>query len=183
MNEQRAVDGQGAAEERPVTELRIGVAELRRRPGNRQHLHRSVELGELATSTSRLEAPGEVVVELDMEALSDGVVVNGVVRANWAGECRRCLEMATGVLEAPVSEVFKDHPEDDEVLAVDHDSVELGQVVHDAVVLALPMAPLCTEQCAGPDPDAFPVTVEADEADPAPDPRWAALDELRFDSD
>jgi uncharacterized protein len=49
------------------------------------------------------------------------------------------------------------------------------------------MAPLCSEDCPGPDPESHPVAVEEDgdramaAARPA-DPRWAALDELRFDN-
>ena len=43
----------------------------------------------------------------------------------------------------------------------------------------------CREDCAGPAPDAFPATVEgedaADDDEPVRDPRWSALDELRFE--
>ena len=61
--------------------------------------------------------------------------------------------------------------------------VELGPAVHDAAVLALPLAPLCREDCPGPDPDAFPVQTASDEVEAPADPRWAALSVLRFDSD
>lgn len=72
------------------------------------------------------------------------------------------------------------------------DSIDLGPVVHDATVLALPLAPLCRPDCAGPDPEQFPVRTPGpddgvadgeDEAAERPiDPRWAALEQLRFDS-
>ena len=51
----------------------------------------------------------------------------------------------------------------------------------------LPLAPLCGPDCRGPAPEDFPATVEGEGAgegegdEPAGDPRWAALDELRFD--
>jgi uncharacterized protein len=141
-------------------------------------------VGELAISTASVRAPGEVEVDLEMESLSDGVVVAGTVSVPWQGDCRRCLEPATGTLDASLQEVFKDRPEDADVLAVENEAVDLRPVVHDAVLLALPIAPLCRPDCPGPDPEEFPVTV-APEAAPEPpaDPRWAALDELRFDSD
>jgi uncharacterized protein len=163
--------------------MRVGVTELRRRPGNRRRLERSLRLGATATSAAQLDEPGEVRVELELESLSDGVVVTGVVTADWTGACRRCLEPATGTLHASVREVFRDHPEDDETPAVDHDAIDLGPVVHDAVVLALPLAPLCRRDCEGPDPGSFPVTVADETRDRGGDPRWAALDELRFDAD
>ena len=163
-------------------ELRVGVAELRRRPGNRHVLKRQVPMGGLAISTARVPEGGETEVELTMEALSDGVTVAGVVRVPWVGECRRCLEMTSGVVVAEVAEVFKDRAEG-EILPIVADSIDLGQVVHDAAILALPLAPLCREDCVGPDPDEFPVIPAVEAEAPPQDPRWAALAELRFDSD
>jgi uncharacterized protein len=162
--------------------LRIGVAELRRRPGNRIVVQRSVPLEGLEITTARVPDGAEVELELTMEALSDGVTVAGVVHVPWEGECRRCLEMTSGVVTAEIAEVYKDRAEA-EILPIVSDSIDLGQVVHDAAILALPLAPLCRDDCVGPDPEEFPV-VTADAEDAAPqDPRWAALAELRFDSD
>ncbi len=164
-------------------ELRIGISELRRRPGNRQHVQRTVALGEVATSTASVAAPGDVELDLHMESLTDGVTVSGVVRVPWTGECRRCLEPTSGVVDAEVLEVYKDRPEDGEILGIDGDALDLGPVVHDAAVMALPVAPLCREDCPGPEPEIFPVRTAVEPVEPPRDPRWGALDELRFDSD
>jgi uncharacterized protein len=175
-----------------VPALRIGLSELRRRPGNRSEVHRSVPLHGVGVSTAAVPDGAEATVDVTLEALSDGVTVRGHVEAPWEGECRRCLESTSGTVVAEVHEVFKDHADEGETLPLDGESLDLGQVVHDAVVLALPLAPLCRPDCPGPDPDQFPVTAAADEPggagddEPDPprgDPRWAALDELRFDSD
>lgn len=171
--------------ERPerMPELRIGVSEVRRRPGNRQHVDRQVQIGELAITTASVPPPGEAHLDVVMESLSDGVTVSGVVRVPWHGACRRCLEPTSGVVETEVAEVFKDRPDEGETHGIESDSVDLGPAVHDAAVLALPLAPLCREDCPGPDPDAFPVITASEDAEPPADPRWAALAELRFDSD
>jgi len=61
--------------------------------------------------------------------------------------------------------------------------VDLEPMVRETVLLNLPVAPLCSEDCAGPDPDRFPTTVvvEPDPDEPPPaDPRWAALSEITF---
>jgi uncharacterized protein len=59
------------------------------------------------------------------------------------------------------------------------------------VLLTLPLAPLCGDDCKGPAPEAFPAVVEDDAVpsgagdappDAPADPRWAALDALHFDS-
>jgi uncharacterized metal-binding protein YceD (DUF177 family) len=51
-------------------------------------------------------------------------------------------------------------------------------MVRDAVLLALPLAPLCQEACAGPEPEAHPLGADDDLR---PDDRWAALEQLKFD--
>ncbi len=160
--------------------LRVGVAELRRRPGNRVHLERDVAVGGLAVTTAAVPDGGVAHLDAVLESLSDGITLSGEVSFPWEGPCRRCLEPTGGELSVPVREVFKDVPEGGDLLALDGDAVELGPVVRDAVVLALPLAPLCSEDCPGPDPEHFPVTSADPERAPA-DPRWAALAELRFD--
>jgi uncharacterized metal-binding protein YceD (DUF177 family) len=56
--------------------------------------------------------------------------------------------------------------------------------VRDAALLHLPLTVLCRPDCAGPAPDATPVSVEGEATDEPPrDPRWAALDALRFEPD
>lgn len=164
-------------------ELRIGVADLRRRPGNRRHVQRTVPVGHVVVTTASVPPPGEAELDVVMESLSDGVTVTGVLRVPWTGECRRCLEPTAGVVEAEIAEVFKDRPDEGETHAIGHDAVDLGPVVHDAAVLALPLAPLCRPDCPGPDPSGFPVQTASGETAPPADPRWAALSELRFDSD
>lgn len=163
--------------------VQIGVAELRRRIGNRQEVKRSVDLGQLAISTSTVPDPGTVQVDLAMEALRDGVAVTGTIEVPWSGDCRRCLEPTSGVAVVEFAEVFKDVPDDDDARSLDHDSIDLGPALHDAAILALPLAPLCDEDCKGPVPEAFPVSTGEDPAELPTDPRWAALSELRFDAD
>ncbi len=171
------------------TELRLGIAELRRRPGNRYVVQRSVPVGEIATSTASIPPPHEVELDLVLESLSDGLTVAGTIAVPWEGACRRCLEPTSGVATAEVLEVFKDRrserdlTEDGDVHAIDGDHVDLGPIVHDLAVMALPLAPLCGEDCGGPAPEDFPVATASDPAEPPADPRWAALSELRFDSE
>jgi uncharacterized protein len=63
---------------------------------------------------------------------------------------------------------------------LDHEEIDLEPMIRDVVAGALPLAPLCRPDCAGPSPETFP-TGPVDEARPVADPRWSALDELSFD--
>ena len=84
---------------------------------------------------------------------------------------------STGVVDVEVSEVFEAEPADDaETYPLGGDRVDLEPMVRDAVLLALPLAPLCRDDCAGPDPDDHPVgTGEARARRPTPGgPRWVS---------
>jgi uncharacterized protein len=168
----------------PASPLLAPVTELRRHLGTRREVRAAVELPGLGTSTAHVVADEPVEVDLVVESISQGVSVSGTVRARWSGQCRRCLEDVTGELDVDVKEIFETAPTEGETWPLDSDEIDLEPVVREAVLLALPLAPLCDEGCLGPAPDRFPAVVEVDAAvseggDEAPrDPRWAALDQL-----
>jgi uncharacterized protein len=147
-----------------------------------------VPLEGLAISTSSVPPDGEITIDLELESISNGLVVQGTITAPWMGDCRRCLEPVVGVVEAQVKEIFERDPVEGETYMLSGDEVDLEPMMRDAVLLALPLAPLCRSDCPGPAPDAFP-TGSADEAqaDAAAkrlrDERWSALDGLTFDDD
>lgn len=136
---------------------------------------------DLALSTTRL-ADDDVVADLVLEAQGETVTATGTVTARWVGECRRCLDPIEGEVVVELAEVFEPDPVDGETYPLGRDEVDVEPAVREALALALPLAPLCREDCSGPDPEAHPVTTAPDAADEATDPRWAALDALHFDS-
>jgi len=147
----------------------------------------------------------DVAVEVRFEAVSEGVLATGTAIAPLAGECARCLTPLTSSVTASFQELFlyadgrhdkhdrhdkqdrhdrhddSDEQDDEELHYLVGDLLDLEPVFRDAVVLALPMSPLCREDCPGlcaecgaPLADAGPGhTHEA-----AADPRWAALQQL-----
>jgi uncharacterized protein len=160
----------------------FSVTNDRRAPGVQRRVRAVGPVVGLRTSAAVVPADGEVAVDVVLEALTDGrVTATGSVTAPWSGECRRCLEQVSGSVAVDVQEVFEPHPPDDaETYRLDGDRLDLEPMVRDAVLLALPLAPLCREGCAGPDPEDHPVGAgDPDEA--GNDPRWAALRQLHFD--
>jgi uncharacterized protein len=168
--------------------LRVGIGDLLQRPGTRRDVERELRSEGLSVTGSRVPAGATVAVDLVVESTADPgtLTITGTVTAPWVGECRRCLAQVEGELETEVHEVFGRTPVDEEIWPLDGDEIDLGEVVREALLLALPLAPLCSADCRGPAPDEFPA-VPADEAESEGepeqplDPRWAALDELRFD--
>lgn len=117
-------------------------------------------------------------MDLTLEALTSGeIAVWGLVKAGWQGECRRCLQSVTGQLEVKVKELFERKPREGETYLLAEDRIHLGDMLREALLLNMPLSPLCSVDCVGPDPQFF----EVPQADNPKDPRWAALDELAFD--
>jgi uncharacterized protein len=167
---------------REANPLRVNVAELRRRPGERTELRRSVDPGEIVLGEVSATLGESVELDLVLESIQGGIAVTGTISVPWSGPCRRCLDPTSGRVEAEVVEVFADDHVDGETYPIRHDSIDLRQLVIDATLLALPLAPLCRPDCPGPAPEGFPVHVEDDDevVDVRPrDPRWDALDALR----
>ncbi len=158
--------------------------ELRRRPGTQRHVAVATALSGLAITSARVPDDEDLVLDAVLESIEGAITITGSVEVPWTAECRRCLDDVGGVLKIAVHEVFELRPTDGETYPIEGDEVDLEPVVRDAALLNLPLAPLCRPDCAGPAPDAFPALVAGEpevEAEPAMDPRWAALDQLRLD--
>jgi uncharacterized protein len=176
------------------SELRLGVGDLLHRPGTRREVERELKSVGLAVAASTVPAGATIALSLAVESTADPgtLTVTGTVSAPWAGECRRCLDPVHGEIETEVSEVFARRPVDDEIWELEGEEIDLAALAFEALLLALPLAPLCGPDCRGPAPEAFPAVVEDDGVDieggtregdreRTIDPRWSALDDLRFD--
>lgn len=162
----------------------LDTRELGRHPG----LMRRAEFSAPAPAGLRVELIGvpdgaPIEADLRLEAVMEGVLVSGSVVAPLAGECGRCLGEVNSTLQAELQELFV-YPglelDDDEMSRLDGDLLDLEPVLRDAVVLALPLTPVCREDCrglcvdCGQPLDQLPPEHSHDRADP----RWAALTEL-----
>jgi len=164
--------------------LLVNAVEILRRPGTEKDLETEVGLAELGVDDPDRFADGAVAaVRLHLESLSDGVVVDGVVRVPWHGTCRRCLDDTGGVLESEIHELYQRVVTDPDAFEIEGDQLDLRPVVREIVLLDAPSTPLCRPDCPGLCPTCG--TRLADTtcgcAAPPPDPRWGALEGLRLD--
>ncbi len=137
----------------------------------------------------------DVELDLRLESVMDGVLVTGTAHAPATGECVRCLEPVERELAADFQEMFSypdadtrtavkadpgDDAEDEGTLHLEDDLFDLEPVLRDAVVLALPMQPVCREDCPGLCPECgVRLADEPDHHHEAADIRWAALLEFQ----
>lgn len=128
-------------------------------------------------------------LDLQLQSVSEGVLVTGTVSAPTTGECSRCLGPVTGHAEIGLTELFA-YPdtateattEEDEVGRIVDDTVDLEQAIIDAVGLELPLSPVCRDDCPGLCPQCgIPLAGEPDHQHDLIDPRWAKLAEMVVD--
>ncbi|MEU2560198.1 DUF177 domain-containing protein [Streptomyces longispororuber] len=173
--------------------------ELGRRPGALQRLTRTVDAPGAPAPFGVEDVVGvpegaPVELEIRLESVMEGVLVTGTARASAVGECVRCLEPVELALDAEFQEMFSypdaddrgraaepaDDAEDDEYrLFIEDGMFDLEPVLRDAVVLALPMQPVCQEDCPGLCSECgVRLADDPDHHHDAVDIRWAALQGL-----
>jgi uncharacterized protein len=132
---------------------------------------------------------GDVVLDLRFQAVSEGVFVTGSAVAPLAGECARCLDPLTSAIEVSFQELYRYLPDpgededDGEERFLDGDLLDLEPAFRDAVVLALPLSPLCRDDCPGlcTECGAKLADVGADHGHgDKVDPRWGLLAKLEI---
>ena len=140
------------------------------------------------------------------EAVTEGVLVTASATAPLAGECARCLAPVDSTVTVGFTELYlypesrhsqerhgthdrrdkhdqngQNDEQDDDERYLDGDLLDLEPAFRDAVVLALPMSPLCRDDCPGlcarcgvPLAEAGPDHGHTGELDP----RWAGLKQI-----
>ncbi len=157
---------------------------LSRSPGSMLTQHLAVpapaDLG--AAGLVGVPAGAELTLDVQLEAVTEGVLVTAEVTAPLTGECARCLEPLSQTIDVRFQELFNygqgDGPESEDGYALDGDLLDLEPVLRDALVLALPLAPLCRDDCPGLCAECGVQLARAgkEHGHAAPiDPRWAAL--------
>ena len=179
----------------------LGGLRLTAGEGRRLDLYVGIEAFSLAGETYPVQ-PELVPVRLDISRTTgDGYALRLRFEASLAGPCMRCLEAAAPTFAVDVREVSQppDHrapgggrgrgahaDERDELSSpyVEDGVLDLRAWARDALALSVPANLLCREDCAG----LCPVCgADLNTAGPdhrherEPDPRWAALSELRFE--
>ncbi len=170
----------GAAETR---DTRVHVAQLLQEPvgATRQ---RALALPELELDDEH-DADG-VAANLRLTRIPAGILVTGRLTATVTLECIRCLEEFEQAVETTFADEYRptvdiltghDVEQDGETDEEDYFSIsdthvlDVGESLRQAILLALPMAPRCREDCPG-------ITDAVDADDDAGDDRLALLGQL-----
>jgi uncharacterized protein len=172
------------AKDARVHKLVMPVAELLGRPGEYRDVSISEPLDGVRGPLARV-ADDPVTASLRAESVVEGVLVTGPVAAHTILQCARCLREFESDLGLEVCELFvaPSHlsEAEDDSYRVTGTEIHLEPMLRDAVTLALPLHPLCRQDCrgicarCGTDLN----TGECSCSEDGVDPRWAELDAVR----
>ena len=174
------------ADRRPAANpWRIDLRELGRRAGSMQEIDRTLPAPEgWRVELIGVPAGGDVHLQLRLESVMEGVLVTGDLDVPVTGSCARCLEPIEDTLHLDVQELYayegsttEATSEEDEVRRIEGDFLDLAPLARDTVVLNLPLAPVCTDDCAGLCVDCGQRLddLPADHSHEIVDARWAGL--------
>lgn len=172
----------------PKLPLVLDTHALNRRPGSMMEKTLTVPAPD-DLGGEMVGVPKDVDLELDLrfESVMEGVLVSGTAHLTLEGECARCLDDLASSMEVEFQELFvyvdsrqSGEEADEDEYRLDGDLLDLEPVLRDAVVLALPLSPLCREDCPGLCSECGERLADAgpDHRHDVADPRWAALQGL-----
>lgn len=145
---------------------------------------------------ARVPVGADIALDVRFEAVTEGVLATGSAIVPLTGECARCLDPLSSSVEISFQELYlyqavqaawsdADSESDAEERYLDGDRLDLEPAFRDAVVLALPLSPLCRDDCPGLCVRCGARLADAGEEhthDEDVDPRWGPLRNIEASS-
>jgi uncharacterized protein len=160
--------------------LIVNVVELLRWPGTTKDIAVSIDATDFDFGDDRIDDV-PIAVAAHLESLSNGVSASGTAAVQWTGGCRRCLRSVTQNMVVEVSELYQQLPDDPDAYLIENDQINLLPMMRENILLAIPIGPLCQDDCPGFCPDCgldlSEATCSCEKSDS--DPRWSVLDQLK----
>ena len=193
------------ASKKPANEgaFLLNTHELPRRAGEMKEYELDIA-APFRVGVPLIGVPEGDIIEIDArcESVTEGILVTADIYAVAIGECIRCLDPVELPVDRTIQELYRYEPTDDkgkksrkkaeeeddldedEALFVEGEQVNLEIPILDAIILSLPVNPLCDEECMGLCPDCGEKweSLPEDHAHEVIDARWAGLGGLDLGS-
>ena len=180
--------------------------DLPRRPGEMLEYELTIDSHEtLGFEVLAIAADEPIDIDLRIESVAEGVLATATVRTEASGECGRCLDPVFYDVDETFQELYEyvedprqarkknkpgkaghkraqksddDDLDEDLIRQMDGELIDLDGPIRDAIILNLPINPLCDADCPGLCPDCGIKWIELpEEHEHAPaDIRWAGLE-------
>jgi len=132
----------------------IDVHDLLPHPGTSRRSDVLGTIDGLATELVAVPDDAPLGGSLLLESVVEGILVSGPITGTWTVRCARCLTERPQPFTVEVSELFVSSlpgvaEDDDDRYALVDETVDLEQLIRDAVGVEMPFAPLCRPDCLG----------------------------------
>ena len=128
----------------------VPVRSLIGKPGTMEQKDFSVTLEERwGTEIVAIPNGDSIGIELRLESVHEGILATGNAFGMAKTECSRCLQALDEAFRVAFQELFAYSGQSDEDLLVINNTVDIEEVVRDAVVISFPFQPVCDEDCMG----------------------------------
>src|SRR6201993_4275885 len=149
------------AQQHRTSPMTVDISRLGRRPGAMVTLRDTMPTpSRIGLEMIAIDEGAPLELDLQVQSVSEGVLVTGTVTAPTVGECARCLTPMTGRVEIGLTELFASPgstteatTEEGEVGHIVDETIDLEQSIIDAVGGDLPFSPVCSRDCPGLCPD------------------------------
>jgi len=136
-----------------VNQVVLGVSDLLRGVSAETEFREKREFSPLERRGEKLEFKSPVDFNVVIRRVNSELMTEGTVAGKVMLECSRCLSKIISPLEVQVREIFRKpvgHGESsEEAFEIIGDEIDLGPLAEQAFLLALPLKPLCKEDCKG----------------------------------
>ncbi len=140
--------------------MKINVAQLLKKPAGAVRWHDLSE--DIRQIDDDLLIQDRLVGSVKMLRTTSGILVTAALRTVLELQCCRCLEPFSTPIELDIEEEFRPSvdihsgaklpvtaAEEEATIIDEHHVLDLAEIVRQATFLALPMRPLCKDDCAG----------------------------------
>lgn len=137
--------------------FRINLHELPRRAGEMREYELNFPAPEsIGIPLLEIRCDEPIDIRFRAESVDDGVLITGDVQSRATGECGRCLAAIDQDIDQKFQELFlyesraSEHNDDDDGLfTLDGDIADIEIAIRDAVILSMPINPVCSLDCEG----------------------------------
>ena len=106
-----------------------------------------VESGAITLPGAEFNAPATINGTLTLSGKN--VFVEGEITYSLKAPCSRCLKETVYTAVVPFDEEFSEDPDSDEAYKFSKGLVDLTEMTREKIILSMPMAVLCKEDCKG----------------------------------
>lgn len=88
-----------------------------------------------------------------LRKVQDDFILEGKIETVLELTCSRCIEKFSYKLNIMITEkftnVYKENNEEDEIIFIDNNVIDITQIIHNNIILTLPIKRLCKKDCKG----------------------------------